>query len=130
MAAVNKRSRAGAFFSGFFSGILFCVLLGLAGALYVLNNPPAAALKVGKAGVSRVVKQVSRSIPKDYMALHQDEITDVLSRFVRAYAAGLVTPEDMDALTQRAFEFSADQTITETEIETMLQLIGEYADRI
>ncbi|MBN2416829.1 hypothetical protein JXO52_13360 [bacterium] len=129
MASTRTRGRAGVFFSGFFTGILFTALAGLAAFFYVLDNPPAAALKVGKAGMSRVVKRVSRTIPKDYMQLHQDEITDVLSRFVRAYAAGLITPEDMDTLTQKGFEFSADQTISESEIDQMLQLIRTYADR-
>lgn len=129
MAPTRSRGRAGMFFSGFFTGLLFAAVICLAAVLYVVNNPPAVMLKVGKAGVSRVVKQVSRTIPKEYMATHQDEITDVLSRFVRAYAAGLITPDDMDALTQKGFEFSADQTITEAEMDTMLQLIRKYADR-
>jgi len=125
----QRRGRVASYFSGFFSGIIVAVIIGLASGLYLLKNPPVAVMKVANAGVSRVIRKVNASMPKAYMAKNQNEISDLLSRFVKAYANGKISPEDMDILTQKAFEASADQKITEQEIRQMLDLIKKYASQ-
>ena len=121
MQAVHSRRSGGAgrFFAGFFTGLIFAAALAVAGGVYLVKHPKAVSQVVAKQA-NQVVRKTLDSVPKDLLAQRQAEISELFSRFVKAYSAGRVSAQTLEQLSQSAFAAAADQKVTAVEIDDLL----------
>ncbi|MCK5148390.1 hypothetical protein KAR48_16660 [bacterium] len=115
----RRKGSAGKFFAGFFIGIMLCVILAAAGGLYLYKNPQKVA-RVAVREANNVVRRTMDSMPKNYLAQREVEISQLFSRFVSAYSQGRLSADAMDQLMQAGFGIAADQQVTPQEIDAMM----------
>lgn len=116
----GRQKKSGShFFAGVFTGLLLSAVLAAAGGYYLYKNPQRVTQVVVKEA-NHAVRRTMESMPKDYLAQREAEISALFSHFVRAYSMGKITAEGMDAMTQSAFQAASDQVVTPAEIDELL----------
>ncbi len=126
-----RRGNAGSFFAGFFTGLLLVVILGLLIGLYIVQHPQKLIASAEKMGARKIVqKQMQQvmvktvnTIPKDYVALHQDEIVKKFQQVTTAYSTGILTTDDIFTLYNDFFMMAGDGQIQPNEIDQMLKQV-------
>jgi len=124
----NRRrnfSKAGVFFTGFFSGIVMIVVIGILGITYIIKNPERMMEKAADLGLKQAVVRTMKTIPRKYIAEKKDDIVDSANRFLQAYSRGNLSSRELNMLTQKVFESTADQEITPEEIDDLLNTVRQ-----
>lgn len=121
----RKSSKKGVFFAGVFAGLFAAALVVIIGVFYILKNPQKVMNKAFDMGVRQAVVQTMRSVPRDYISLRKDDMVESVNRFLQAYSQGLLSPQELQGLTQKAFAATADQKITPEEIDEILKTMNQ-----
>ena len=121
----RKSSKKGVFFAGVFTGLFAAALVVIIGVFYILKNPQKVMNKAFDMGVRQAVVQTMRSVPRDYISLRKDDMVESVNRFLQAYSQGLLSPQELQGLTQKAFAATADQKITPEEIDEILKTMNQ-----
>ena len=121
----RKSSKRGIFFAGVITGLCAAALFVIIGVFYILKNPQKVMDKAFDMGVRQAVVQTMRSVPRDYIAQRKDDMVESVNRFLQAYSQGLLSPQELQGLTQKAFAATADQKITPEEIDEILKTMNQ-----
>lgn len=132
---MSSRSRIGSFFSGLFTGILLCVIAAVALGVYGFNHPEQVIDKAMVLGggqliekkVSETVNRTVETIPKDYVAMKQQDINRSFNKLTTAYSEGKLSDTDMQMITGYFYQMMADQKVTSQEIEKLLKFIDSLS---
>lgn len=134
-AGSSGGSKIGLFFLGLFTGVILCAGAAFFMARYVMQHPQAAAFRAQKLGMDKVVekaveKSVQKtvsSIPRDMVAVRQQDINHTVQNLTRAYSENRITPTDMQLIAGKFFGMMADQKITPQEMDAMLTFMNQMA---
>jgi hypothetical protein len=122
----NGFSRTKIFFTGVIAGIVISVLIGMAGVMYLIKNPKIILEKAADLGIKQAVVKTMRTVPREYIARKKDEILESANRFLQAYSQGTLSSKELNVLTQKIFESSADQEVTPEEMDDLLKIIDQF----
>ena len=122
-------SKGGTFLVGFLVGMLVSVLIvvGLAG--YFIRHPQKIIEKAVDVGMSRVVEQAVQSIPKDYMARRQKDISESVRQLTQAFSEDRISSADIQKLSKKVLTAVADRKVTPEEIDELIGLIDQFTRR-
>lgn len=128
---MRRRGSVGSFFAGFFTGLFLMIILGLGAGYYLMQNPQKVIQSAGNIGAKKIVrKQMQKAmartvntIPKNYVALHQDEIVQKFQQVTTAYSMGTLTTDDIYMLYNDFFMIVGDGEIQPKEIDQILNKI-------
>lgn len=118
-------SRTGVFFTGFLSGVVIIIVIGILGVTYIIKNPEMVMKKAADFGIKQVVVRTMKTVPRKYIAERKDDILESANRFLQAYSQGNLSARQLNTLTQKVFESTADQEITPEEIDDLLNTIHQ-----
>ncbi len=124
----NRRrnfSRTGVFFTGFLSGVVIIIVIGILGVTYIIKNPERMMEKVADLGIKQALVRTMRTVPRRYIAERKDDIVESANRFLQAYSQGNLSTRQLNTLTQKVFESTADQEITPEEMDDLLNTINQ-----
>jgi|GEM_PF-1712323 len=126
----GRQKKSGrAFGAGLLTGLMLSAVVGAAGAYYLYKHPQRVSQVVVKEA-NRAVRHTMESMPKEYLARREAEISALFSRFVRAYSQGAIPAEGMDTMTQSAFQAAADQVVTPAEIDGLLAQMRRILEQV
>lgn len=128
---MRRRGTAGSFFAGFFTGLLLVCIIGLVVGIYLMENPQKVIQSAEKMGAKKIVqKQMQKvmvktvnTIPKDYVAVHQDEIVQKFQQVTTAYSLGTLTADDIYLLYNDFFMIIGDGEIQPGEIDNIMRKV-------
>lgn len=131
----RQNSGFGKFWAGLAVGILISIAAGLILLLSAMKNPRMLLKAAQKYGLEQAVgktamKAASRTlqtIPKDYVALRQEDIGSTVRKLTDAYSDNKLSDQDISRLTGRFYESIADQNVSPEEIDQFLNLVDEVA---
>jgi len=118
-------SKTGVFFTGFLSGVVIIIVIGILGITYIIKNPERVMKKAADFGIKQVVVRTMKTVPRKYIAERKDDIVASANRFLQAYSQGNLSTRQLNTLTQKVFESTADQEITPEEIDDLLNMINQ-----
>ena len=124
-------SKIGTFFFGLFIGLILAGLLTLGAGFYLMQNPQKILNKVKVSGARIMVeKQIQRAmvktvntIPKSYVAMHQDDIIQRFEKLTVAYSTGALTVDDIYLLYSEFFEIAGDGALHPEEVDVFLSKV-------
>lgn len=119
-------SKTGVFFTGLLTGVLIIIVIGILGVTYIIKNPERVMEKAADLGIKQAVVRTMRTVPRRYIAERKDDIVESTNRFLQAYSQGNLSSRELNTLTQKVFESTADQEITPEEIDDILEMINQF----
>lgn len=135
MRTFSGKFRIGTFLTGFFIGILFAVISEVFILRQIIQNPQNVWYKAQNMGMDRVMQRVVEksvektvaTIPKEVIAVKQQDINQTVANLTQAYAENKLTPMDMQLIAGQVFGMMTDQKITPQEIDELLRYLNEMS---
>ena len=133
MRPSSGRFRIGTFLTGFFIGIMFTVISAVLILRHIMQNPQSVWNGAQDMGMDRIMERVVEnsvektvaSIPKEIIAVKQQDINQTVANLTQAYADNRLSPMDMQLIAGQVFGMMTDQKITPQEIDELLRFLNE-----
>ncbi len=129
IATEVSSAKKGAFFKGVFVGVLLMVSTFSGGAWYLWSNRMQYAATASQYVASDFMWNMFRYFPDGYVSNNREKFVDTLDRFTNAASFGRITKSDFQALSTKVIEGIQDRKLTYQEIDAILQVMSEAADR-
>ena len=104
---------------------MIIIVIGILGVTYIIKNPERMMEKVADLGIKQALVRTMRTVPRRYIAERKDDIVESANRFLQAYSQGNLSTRQLNTLTQKVFESTADQEITPEEMDDLLNTINQ-----
>ena len=112
---------------------MFTVISAVLILRHIMQNPQSVWNGAQDMGMDRIMERVVEnsvektvaSIPKEIIAVKQQDINQTVANLTQAYADNRLSPMDMQLIAGQVFGMMTDQKITPQEIDELLRFLNE-----